>query len=46
VNCPDGFAASIPGDGNPVERAFRLHVGKHDQNWATALQGQRMGNER
>ena len=37
MDCPDGFSAAVPGNGNLGERA-RLHGGGHDQDRAAASQ--------
>ena len=40
---PDGFTATVPGDGNPRERA-RLHSRRQHQHRAAALQDNRVGD--
>ena len=43
MDCPDDFAATVPGDGNFLKRA-RLHDGGYDQDWATASQDDRVSD--
>src|SRR5664280_2785273 len=43
MDCPDGFAATVPGDGNFLKRG-RLHDGGYHQDWATASQDDRVSD--